>query len=68
MERGTGEKNALEEIGETYGFKTASIVNMEEVVESLKKKPYNGKVLIDSELESAIRKYYDQYGSGSMRI
>jgi hypothetical protein len=36
---------------------------MKEVVERLVKVPYNGKVLIDSELESKISAYYDQYGA-----
>jgi orotate phosphoribosyltransferase len=63
MERGTGKLNALDEIAETYDFKTTSIVKMKEVVERLVKVPYNGKVLIDSELESKISAYYDQYGA-----
>jgi orotate phosphoribosyltransferase len=63
IERGTGKLNALDEIAETYDFKTTSIVKMKEVVERLVKVPYNGKVLIDSELESKISAYYDQYGA-----
>jgi orotate phosphoribosyltransferase len=63
MERGQGEKNALEEIAQTYGMKTTAIVTMEEVVECLWNKPYKGQVIIDDELKAAIDAYYEQYGA-----
>ena len=63
MERGQGEKSALAEISETYGFKTAAIVTMEEVIEHLYNRPYNGKVYIDDALKEAIDAYYEQYGA-----
>ena len=62
MERGQGTKSALKEIEETYGFKTTAIVTMQEVVEHLYNKPYNGKVYIDDALKAAIDAYYVQYG------
>ena len=62
MERGQGEKSALTEIQETYGFKTTAIVTMAEVVEHLYNKEYKGKVIIDDEIKKAIDAYYDQYG------
>lgn len=62
MERGQGEKSALTEITETYGFPTAAIVTMAEVVEHLYNKPYQGKVYIDDTLKAAIDAYYEQYG------
>lgn len=62
MERGTGAKSALSEIEEKYGIKTAAIVTMEEVVEHLYNKPYNGNVIIDDTLKAAIDAYYDTYG------
>lgn len=62
MERGTGDKSALQEIEETYGLKTTAIVTMAEVVEHLHNKPYNGKVIIDDTLKAAIDAYYEQYG------
>ena len=42
MERGQGEKCALDEVAELYGFPTAAIVNMAEVTEHLYNKPYKG--------------------------
>lgn len=62
MERGQGEKGALEEISEKYGLKTTAIVTMGEVVEHLYNKPYKGKIIIDDALKSAIDAYYEQYG------
>ncbi|MEE3333408.1 MAG: orotate phosphoribosyltransferase [Ruminococcus sp.] len=62
MERGQGEKSALAEIEDKYGLKTTAIVTMAEVVEHLYNKEYNGRVIIDDELKSAIDAYYDQYG------
>ena len=62
MERGKGEKSALSEIEETYGLITTAIVTMEEVVEHLHNKPYNGNIIIDDSLKKAIDAYYEQYG------
>ncbi len=63
MERGQGTKSALAEINEKYGLKTTAIVTMEEVVEHLYNKEYNGKVIIDDTLKAAIDAYYVQYGA-----
>ena len=57
-----GEKCALDEVKDLYGFDTAAIVTMEEVVEHLYNKPYNGKVVIDDTLKAAIDTYYETYG------
>ena len=46
-----GEKCALDEIRDLYGFDTAAIVTMEEVVEHLYNRPYHGKVVIDDTLK-----------------
>ncbi len=62
MECGTGNKGALEEIEETFGMKASAIVTMEEVVEHLYNKPYNGKIVIDDTIKKAIDAYYEQYG------
>ena len=47
QERGKTQQNALAEIREVYGIETGAIVTMEEVVEYLYNRPYNGRVLID---------------------
>jgi len=61
-ERGKGDKSALEEVKELYGFETDAIVSMEEVVEYLYNKECQGKVLIDDEMKKAIDDYYALYG------
>lgn len=63
MERGKGEKSALEEIQDLYGFSTAAIVNMAEVTEYLYNRECQGKVLIDDEIKERLDAYYAQYGA-----
>lgn len=62
MERGKGEKSALEEIQEKYGFPANAIVTMKEVVEKLYNQECGGKVVIDDTIKAAIDAYYEQYG------
>ena len=63
MEKGlTSDKSALEEIKEKYGIEARAIVTMADVVEKLYNKPYQGEVIIDDTLKSAIDAYYEQYG------
>ncbi len=64
MERGKeSEQSALSEIQEKYGFPTAAIVSMAEVVEKLYNKECQGQILIDDTLKTAIDAYYEQYGA-----
>ena len=63
MEKGLGgEKSALEEIQEKYGFPAHAIVTMEEVVEHLYNRECQGKIVINDEIKAAIDKYYEEYG------
>lgn len=61
-ERGKGEKSALEEVKDLYGFETDAIVSMEEVVEYLYNKECQGQILIDEEMKKSIDEYYALYG------
>ena len=56
-EKGKGDKGALDEIKDLYGFDTAAIVSMKEVVEYLVEKK-----IIDDELKKRIDDYYEMYG------
>lgn len=56
------DKTALDEVKELYGFDTAAIVSMPEVVEHLYNKECNGKVVIDDEIKARIDAYYKEYG------
>jgi len=63
MERGKGEKCALDEIKEKYGFEANAIVNMQEVIEHLYNKEVGGKVVINDEIKERIDAYYEEYGA-----
>lgn len=63
QERGKTQQNALAEIREIYGIETGAIVTMEEVVEHLYNKTYNGRVLIDDAMKKEIDTYYAKYGA-----
>ncbi len=58
----SGNRSALDEIRETYGFETGAIVTMAEVTEYLYKKEINGKIIIDDSVKAKIDAYYEQYG------
>lgn len=58
-----GEKCALDEIKELYGFHTAAIVTMKEVVGYLYNRECRGKIVINDRLKDAIDAYYKQYGA-----
>ncbi|MBP3449702.1 MAG: orotate phosphoribosyltransferase [Spirochaetaceae bacterium] len=64
QERGKGEKSALEEITDLYGFPANAIVTMSEVVEYLYNKPTgkDGKIIIDDKIKQDIDNYYKEYG------
>lgn len=55
-EKGKGNKTALKEVSELYGFPTAAIVSMPEVI------AYLG-VQLDPELKARIDAYYQEYGA-----
>ena len=58
-----GEKCALDEIKDLYGFPTAAIVTMADVTECLYNKECNGQVVIDDKIKTALDAYYEQYGA-----
>ena len=69
MEKGVaGDRSALEEIRERYGFETAAIVTMGEVVEHLYNRPYKGRIYIDDATKAAIEAYYRTYGAGELAL
>ncbi len=63
MERGKGEKSALEEIQEFYGIRAEAIVSMQEVVEYLYNRECQGQIVIDDRMKAALDAYYEQYGA-----
>ena len=65
QEKGKGEKCALSEITDLYGFPANSIVTMSEVVEVLYNKEIDGKIVIDDTIKAAIDAYYKEYGASA---
>ena len=63
MERGKGEKSALEEIRDLYGFPTAAIVTMKDVTEHLYNRECGGRIVIDDTIKKALDAYYEEYGA-----
>lgn len=63
MEKGQGERTALVELEEKFGFKTCAIVTMAEVVDYLHNRSVNGQVLIDDQMKKNIDAYYEIYGA-----
>ena len=61
-ERGKGDKSALEEISEKYGFSAVSIIRMREAVSHLSSMEKDVERLISDELLSRIDEYYEKYG------
>ncbi len=57
-----GEKCALDEITDLYGFPARAIVSMDEVVEYLYNRECQGRIMIDDTLKTAIDAYYKTYG------
>ena len=58
-----GEKCALDEVKDLYGFETNAIVTMADVVEHQYNKECQGQVVIDDKIKEAIDAYYEQYGA-----
>lgn len=57
-----GEKTALDEVSERYGFPTSAIVSMSEVIDYLSNPNETGKSL-SPEIRSALDSYYAEYGA-----
>lgn len=59
----SGEKAALDEIKDQYGFDANAIVTMAEVTEYLYNREVLGRVVINDDIKNAIDKYYEEYGA-----
>lgn len=61
MEKGTGEKTAIQELYEQYGIKTYQIVTVREIIDTIYNVPIDGKVLIDDEMKRRMEDYLSRY-------
>ena len=62
MEKGEGEKSAVQEIESQFGIKVLPIVTIKEIIDYLYNREINGKILIDDEMLGRINGYMDLYG------
>lgn len=63
MERGKGERSALEEVRDLYGIETYAIVTVREIIEALHNKPVDGKIYIDDAVKEKMEAYLAAYGA-----
>ena len=61
MEKGKGEKTAIQEVYEEFGIVTYPIVTVREIIEILHNNPVDGKVYIDDEMKAKMEAYMEQY-------
>ncbi|HEX2952868.1 MAG TPA: orotate phosphoribosyltransferase [Bacillota bacterium] len=62
MEKGVGEKTALNEVREEFGLKVQPIVTIDEIVTHLYNREIDGKVVIDAAMKAKIEEYRSVYG------
>ena len=63
MEKGTGEKSALDELREEYGIAVYPIVTVRQIIDFLHNRPIDGKVYIDDAMKERMEAYLRQYGA-----
>jgi orotate phosphoribosyltransferase len=62
MERGTGNKSALDELRDEFGIRAFSIVTIDEIVSCLHNKEVDGAVVLDDDIYNRIGEYREKYG------
>lgn len=62
MERGKGEKSAIQEIKDDYGIETYPIVTVREIIDTLYNRPVDGRVVVDAAVRGKMEAYLDEYG------
>lgn len=62
MEKGQGDKSAVQEIYENYSVKTYPLVTVREIIEVLYNNPVDGVVYIDDETKARMEAYLEKYG------
>ena len=63
MERGTGERSALAEVGELFDMRTFAIVDLNEIVEHLAGREIDGEVVLTDEILQRLEAYRAEYGA-----
>lgn len=61
MEKGTGEKTAIQELSEQFGIKTFPIVTVREIIDAIYNESIDGKVLIDDTMKQRMEEYISEF-------
>lgn len=62
MEKGQGEKSAVQEVLEVFGIHVYPIVTVREIIEALYNTPVDGKIYIDDAMRERMENYLSLYG------
>ena len=63
MEKGTGERSALEELRDDYGIAVFPIVTVRQIIDFLHNRPVDGTVYIDDDMKARMEAYLAVYGA-----
>lgn len=63
MEKGTGDKSALDELQEDYGIAVYPIVTVRQIIDHLYNRSIDGKIYIDGAMKTKMEAYLDTYGA-----
>jgi orotate phosphoribosyltransferase len=66
QERGSGALNALADLEKTYGMPAFAIVTIDEVIDTLRGVPIDGRVVVNDATYDAVAAYRRQYGGKSV--
>nr|WP_315020775.1 orotate phosphoribosyltransferase [uncultured Aminipila sp.] len=61
MERGQGERTAIQEIEEEFGIKTYPIVTVREIIDAMHNTEIDGKIVIDDAMKERMEEYLTRY-------
>ncbi len=61
MEKGKGEKTAVQEVYEEFGIVVHPIVTVEEIISILHNNPVDGRIYIDDGMKARMEAYMEQY-------
>lgn len=62
MEKGAGEKSAIQEISELFDIQTTPIVTIRDIVDHLYNHEVDGKIVIDDKMKAMIEDHLKEYG------
>jgi orotate phosphoribosyltransferase len=61
MERGAGDKTAIQEIKDTFGIDTYPIVTVKDIIRCLLNTPVDGRIYIDDAMAERMKAYMKAY-------